>query len=137
MILLLFFPFSHLNIYLANSTSRPSSSFVRFILSLTNHSTSYTRSRVRRDTREKRANIRKKKKREREKERIIIVQSSRRRIRIHIHIHTYIQTRVYHFSKLLDPVHVRDYSHWKMPADRFAPYPLPPHISHSEYRKVK
>jgi hypothetical protein len=24
-----------------------------------------------------------------------------------------------------------------MPADRFAPYPLPPHISHSEYRKVK
>ena len=24
-----------------------------------------------------------------------------------------------------------------MPADRFAPYPLPPHISQSEYRKVK
>lgn len=24
-----------------------------------------------------------------------------------------------------------------MPADRFAPYPLPAHISHSEYRKVR
>jgi hypothetical protein len=45
--------FSHLNIYLANSTSRPSSSFVPFIHSLTNHSTSYTRSRVCRDERAK------------------------------------------------------------------------------------
>ncbi len=24
-----------------------------------------------------------------------------------------------------------------MPADRFAPYPLPPHITHNEYRKVR
>lgn len=82
-----FFPFSHLNIYLANSTSRPSSSFVRFILSLTNHSTSYTRSRVRQDTREEKAN--KKKEERRENNYSAIVTTTNQNTYTYIHIHTY------------------------------------------------
>lgn len=49
----------------------------------------------------------KKKNKREERERIIIVQSSRQRIRIHIHSYIQTHTRVYHFFKLLDPVHVR------------------------------
>lgn len=72
------------------------------------------------------------------KERIIIVQSLGRRIRIHTYIHRDADTRVSHFSKILDPVHAYTITHInKMPSDRFAPYPLPSHISHNEYRKVK
>ena len=60
-------------------------------------------------TREReREEVGEKAKKEREKERIIIVQSARQRIRTHIYIH--ICTRTYHFSKLLDPVHIRVYS---------------------------
>jgi hypothetical protein len=95
---------------------------------------------MRRDTSKrerKREELTRKKRERRENNYSVIVTTTNQNT--YTFIHTDIRTRVYHFFKLLDPVHVRELLIFekRMPADRFAPYPLPSHISHSEYRKVK